>query len=44
MSEQGFSIIGVVANFIICPLFGLLGGLIGYAVFRKKDDANKQQQ
>jgi hypothetical protein len=44
MSQQGFSIIGVVANFIVCPLFGLLGGLIGFAVFRKKDGANKQQQ
>jgi len=25
-----------VGNFIICPLFGLLGGLIGYAVFRQR--------
>jgi hypothetical protein len=38
MAEQGFSIIGVVANFIICPLFGLLGGLIGYAVFRPRSE------
>jgi hypothetical protein len=36
MAEQGFSIIGVVFNFILCPIFGLLGGLIGYAVFRQK--------
>jgi hypothetical protein len=43
MSQQGFSIIGVVANFIICPLFGLLGGLIGYAVFRKRSGENKPQ-
>ena len=35
--EQGFSLIGVVISFIICPLFGLLGGLIGYAVFRKRE-------
>lgn len=37
MIEQGFSLIAVVINFIICPLFGLLGGLIGYAVFRKRE-------
>ena len=37
MLEQGFSLIGVVISFIICPLFGLLGGLIGYAVFRKRE-------
>ena len=37
MMDQGFSLIGVVINFIICPLFGLLGGLIGYAVFRKRE-------
>lgn len=43
MAQQGFSIIGVVANFIICPLFGLLGGLIGYAVFRKRGNANRPQ-
>jgi hypothetical protein len=36
MTEGGFSVIGVVGNFIICPLFGLLGGLIGYAVFRQR--------
>jgi hypothetical protein len=41
MAQRGFSIVSVVANFIICPLFGLLGGLIGYAVFRKKDGKNK---
>ncbi len=42
MAQQGFSIIGVVANFIICPLFGLLGGLIGYAVYRKKEEKKQQ--
>ena len=36
LEEQGFSIIGVVFSFILCPLFGLLGGLIGYAVFRQR--------
>jgi hypothetical protein len=36
MLQQGFSIVGVIVGFIICPLFGLLGGLIGYAVFRKR--------
>ncbi len=36
MVEQGFSLIGLAAGFIISPLFGLLGGLIGYAVFRKR--------
>jgi hypothetical protein len=43
MGRQGFSIINVVASFIISPLFGLLGGLIGYGVFRKKVDKNKLQ-
>lgn len=37
MLEQGFSLVGVVISFIICPLFGLLGGLIGYAIFRKRE-------
>jgi hypothetical protein len=26
----------IVGNFILCPLFGLLGGLIGYSVFKGK--------
>jgi hypothetical protein len=26
----------IVSNFILCPLFGLLGGLIGYAVLKGK--------
>jgi hypothetical protein len=42
MIEQGFSIIGVVISFILLPLFGLLGGLIGYAVFRKRE--SKEQK
>jgi hypothetical protein len=37
MAQQGFSIVGVIVGFIICPLFGLLGGLIGYSVFRKRN-------
>jgi hypothetical protein len=42
--EQGFSIIGVVFSFILLPLFGLLGGLIGYAVFRKRESKGDQDQ
>jgi ammonia channel protein AmtB len=37
LTQQGFSIINVVSSFIICPLFGLLGGLIGYGVFRPRE-------
>ena len=37
IAEGGFSIIGIVVNFIIFIIFGLLGGLIGYAVFRPRD-------
>ena len=37
LTRGGFSIPAIVANFIICPLFGLLGGLIGYAVFRPRE-------
>lgn len=40
MAQGGFSIASVISSFIISPLFGLLGGLIGYAVFRKKGDKN----
>ena len=34
--------IGVVSAFIISPLFGLLGGLIGYGVFRKREGKDQQ--
>lgn len=42
MVNQGFSLIGIVISFIICPLFGLLGGLIGYAVFRKRESKEEK--
>jgi hypothetical protein len=41
--DPGSLITNIVAHFIICPLFGLLGGLIGYAVFRKRDKNEAQQ-
>jgi hypothetical protein len=41
MAQGGFSLGNIIGSFIICPLFGLLGGLIGYAVFRKKDGKDK---
>jgi hypothetical protein len=37
--EQGGDPIGffqIVSNFILCPVFGLLGGLIGYSVLKGK--------
>ena len=36
MMETGLSITSIVVSFIIYPLFGLLGGLIGYAMFKPK--------
>jgi ammonia channel protein AmtB len=42
--NQGFSLVGAVISFIICPLFGLLGGLIGYAVFRKRESKGNQRE
>ncbi|MBN2243005.1 MAG: hypothetical protein JW793_09975 [Acidobacteria bacterium] len=33
----GFSVLNVILSFILTPLFGLLGGLIGYAVFRRRE-------
>jgi hypothetical protein len=41
MAQGGFSVLNVVFSFVFCVLFGLLGGLIGYAVFRKRDDKNR---
>ena len=43
LEQTGLSIISVVANFIMHILFGFLGGLIGYAVFKKKGAANPAQ-
>lgn len=39
LKEAHLSALSVVTNFIICPLFGLLGGLIGYAVYKPKPGA-----
>ncbi len=36
MMDGGMSVTNVVLSFIIYPLFGLLGGLIGYAMFKPK--------
>jgi hypothetical protein len=44
MEQHALSIVAVITNFIIHPLFGLLGGLIGYAVFRKRGGENRPQQ
>ena len=41
MAQGGLSLGNIIGSFIICPLFGLLGGLIGYAVFRKREGKNK---
>lgn len=43
-SEQGFSVVTIVASLVMCTLFGFLGGLIGYAVFRKKGGPEGKQQ
>ena len=36
MMDSGLSITNIVVSFIIYPIFGLLGGLIGYAMFKPK--------
>jgi hypothetical protein len=36
MREQALSPVSIILTFVIDPLFGLLGGLIGYAVFKQK--------
>ena len=36
MMETGLSVTNIVLSFVIFPLFGLLGGLIGYAMFKPK--------
>lgn len=36
MSDSGIKISTIAWSFVVTPLFGLLGGLIGYAVFKPK--------
>jgi hypothetical protein len=36
MMEGGLSVTNIILSFVIYPLFGLLGGLIGYAMFKPK--------
>ena len=36
MMESGLSVTNIVLSFVIDPLFGLLGGLIGYAFLKPK--------
>ena len=38
MHQTTISPMSVVGSFITSPLFGLLGGLIGYAVYKPKED------
>ena len=42
MMEGSVSAVSVISSFIIFPLFGLLGGLIGYAMFKPKADTKLQ--
>jgi len=42
MMEGGLSPVSVVTSFIIDPLFGLIGGLIGYAIFKPKPATTPQ--
>jgi hypothetical protein len=42
MVDGGLSPVSVVVSFIINPLFGLIGGMIGYAVFKVKPGATPQ--
>jgi hypothetical protein len=43
ISEGGFSIVRLIISLIIDPLFGLLGGLIGFAMFKPKPAAANTQ-
>ncbi len=36
MEEGGLSVFSVVMSFIVAVIFGLLGGLIGYSIFKSK--------
>lgn len=40
--DSGLSPVNVIVSFIVNPLFGLVGGLIGYAVFKPKPAAPTQ--
>ena len=42
MTEQTIKPMSVLGSFITSPLFGLLGGLIGYAVYKPKADDKAQ--
>jgi hypothetical protein len=42
MMEGELSAVSVISSFVIFPLFGLLGGLIGYAIFKPKPAATPQ--
>jgi hypothetical protein len=42
MMEGGLSPVSVVTSFIIDPLFGMIGGLIGYAIFKPKPATTPQ--
>ena len=41
--EQALSPLTIIASFIIDPLFGLIGGLIGYSVYKPKGPAASVQ-
>jgi len=42
MMEGGLSVTNIVLSFVIDPLFGLLGGLIGYAFLKPKTQSPAQ--
>jgi hypothetical protein len=42
MIDKGLSISSIVISFVIDPLFGLLGGLIGYGILKPKDQPPAQ--
>ncbi len=42
MMEGGLSPTTIITSFVINPLFGLIGGLIGYAVFKPKQGTTPQ--
>jgi hypothetical protein len=43
MSDQSLSPLTIIPSFIIDPLFGLIGGLIGYSVYKPKGPAANVQ-
>ncbi len=42
MMEGSLSPVAVITSFVIDPLFGLLGGLIGYAMFKPKTETTPE--